>query len=82
MALIAQLSRERFVPTRIHTTAKVNLEKVGDAFTITRIDLETEAEVPNLDNAAFQTYAEGAKQNCPLSKALAATDIHLIARLL
>ena len=82
MALIAQLSRERFVPTRIHTTAKVKLEKIGEAFTITRIDLETEAEVPNLDDAAFQKYADGAKQNCPLSKALAATEIHLTARLL
>ena len=82
MALAAQLSRERLVPTKIHTEAKVKLEKIGEAFSITRIDLETEAEVPGLDDATFQKYASGAKQNCPLSKALAATEIHLTAKLL
>jgi len=82
MALIAQLSRERLTPTRIHTEAKVKLEKVGESFSITRIDLETQAEVPGIDDATFQKYAGDAKQNCPLSKALAATEMHLIAKLL
>ena len=82
MALTAQLSRERLLPTRIHTEARVKLEKVGDAFSITRIDLETEAEVPGIDDATFQKYANDAKQNCPVSKALAATEINLTAKLL
>ncbi len=79
MALAAQLSRAGLVPTRLHTVAKVNLEKVGEAFSITRIDLETEAEVPGIDDATFQRYALEAKQNCPVSKALAGTEIHLKA---
>ena len=82
MALTAALSRNRITPTRIHTNATVKLEKVGDAFTITGIALETEAEVPGLDDAAFQEYAQGAKQNCPVSKALSGTEISLTARLL
>jgi len=82
MALAAQLSRERFTPTRIHTEAKVRLEKVGEVFSITRIDLETEAQVPGIDDATFQKHASDAKQNCPLSKALAATEIHLTAKLI
>ncbi|HEV2834626.1 MAG TPA: OsmC family protein [Pyrinomonadaceae bacterium] len=82
MALTAQLSRQQITATRIHTEAKVKLEKVGEAFSITRIDLETEAEVPGVDDATFQQYANDAKQNCPLSKALAATEIHLTAKLL
>ncbi|HKG80984.1 MAG TPA: OsmC family protein [Pyrinomonadaceae bacterium] len=81
MALTAQLSRERLVPTHIHTDAKVKLEKVGEAFTITQIDLDTEAEIPGVDDATFQKFANDAKQNCPLSKALAGTEIHLTARL-
>ena len=81
MALAAQLARERLVPTGIHTEAKVKLEKVGDAFSIRRIDLATEAEVPGIDDNRFQKYANEAKQNCPLSKALAATEIHLTAKL-
>src|SRR6476660_7784704 len=41
MALTAQLSRAQITPTRIHTTASVKLEKVGEAFSITEIALET-----------------------------------------
>jgi len=57
MALAAQLARERLVPTGIHTEAKVKLEKVGDAFSITRIDLATEAEVPGIDDNLRSTRA-------------------------
>ena len=82
MALTAALSRAQIKATCIHTVARVTLEKVGDAFAITRIDLETEAEVPRIDDAKFQEYANGAKQNCPVSKALAGTEIQLKAKLL
>ena len=82
MALTAQLSRAGFPPTRIHTSATVTLEQVGDAFSITRIDLETAAAIAGIDDATFEKHALEAKQNCPVSKALAGTDIHLKARLL
>ena len=82
MALTAQLSRAGHNPTRIHTTAQVKLEKVGDAFSITKIDLDTEAEIPGIDDEKFQQYARDAKQNCPVSKALAGTEIGLTAKLL
>ena len=82
MALTAQLARAGLTPTRIHTVAKVKLEKVGEAFAITRIDLETEANIPGIDEATLQKYALDAKQNCPVSKALAGTEIHLNAKLL
>src|SRR5215475_16221301 len=48
MALTAQLSRAGVTPTRIHTTAQVHLEKTGDAFAITKIELETEAQIPGI----------------------------------
>ncbi|HKV33041.1 MAG TPA: OsmC family protein [Pyrinomonadaceae bacterium] len=82
MAMTAAMSRDGITATRIHTEARVTLEKVGEAFTITRIELETEAEVPGIDDAAFQNYAKGAKEGCPVSKALAGTEIHLNAKLL
>jgi lipoyl-dependent peroxiredoxin len=81
MALVAALSRAGHKPTRVHTTAQVKLEKVGDAFSITKIDLDTEAEIPGIDDATFQQFARDAKQNCPVSKALAGTEIALTARL-
>jgi osmotically inducible protein OsmC len=79
MALSHGLATAGHAPTRVHTTAKVNLEKVGEGFTITRIDLECEAVVPGIDEQAFQQQAENAKKNCPVSKALAGPQIHLKA---
>jgi osmotically inducible protein OsmC len=81
MALSAGLGKAGFNPTRIHTTAKVHLEKVGEAFGITRIELETEAQIPGIDAKTFQEHAEGAKKNCPVSKALAGAEISLTAKL-
>jgi osmotically inducible protein OsmC len=82
MALSAELGRSGYTPKRIHTTAKVRLEKVGDGFKITNIHLDTEAEVPGIDEAAFLKHAEGAKKGCPVSQALAAVDTTMNARLI
>jgi len=81
MALSAALSKEGYVPDEVKTTARVHLEKSGDGFAITRIELSTEARIPNIDDATFQKFAEGAKKGCPVSKALAGTQIDLDARL-
>jgi osmotically inducible protein OsmC len=81
MALSAGLSKAGHPPTRVRTVAKVHLEKVGEGFGITRIELECDAEVPGIDAAAFQEQAEGAKKGCPVSKALAAVEITLKATL-
>jgi osmotically inducible protein OsmC len=81
MALSGGLSAAGFVPNRVHTTASVRLEKVGDGFAITKIHLVTEAEIPGIDNATFQQQAEGAKKGCPVSKALAGPEITLEAKL-
>lgn len=82
MALSAALTGAGHPPDRIQTTASVSLEQSGQSFTITRIDLETEARIPGLDDAAFQTFAEDAKKTCPVSKALAGPEITLKAKLL
>ena len=78
MFLAALLSNAGLTPTRIHTTAKVHL---GEGPTISLIELNTEAEVPNLEEAAFLEHAETAKKKCPVSKALAGPEIKLNARL-
>lgn len=81
MALSGALGRAGHDPQSVATKAKVHLEKVDDAFAVTRIELTTEARVPGLEDAAFQEAAEGAKKGCPVSKALAGVDISLDARL-
>jgi osmotically inducible protein OsmC len=82
MALSGALTKAGFTPTRIHTTAKVTFEKQGEGFAIAKIVLQTEAQVPKLDEAAFQKFANGAKEGCPVSKALTGTTIALEATLL
>lgn len=81
MALAAALEKAGSPAKRVHTTAAVRLEKVGDAFAITKIDLTCEAEVPGMNDTAFQLQAKGAKENCPVSKALTGVVISLSATL-
>ncbi len=81
MALNAGLGKAGYAPTRVSTQAKVHLEKGAGGFTIPRIELITEAEVPDIDEATFQEQAKSAKENCPVSQALAGVEILLTARL-
>lgn len=78
MFLAAVLTDAGFTPTRIVTSARVHL---GKGPTITLIELTTQAEVPGLSEADLQKYAENAKKNCPVSKALAGPEIRLQAQL-
>lgn len=78
MALSNGLAEDGYEPERVHATASVHLED-GE---VTTIDLDVEASVPGIDDAAFLEHAEGAKDNCPISKALAAVpNITLNAKL-
>jgi len=72
MALSAGLAKAGHHPKSVDTTAVVHLEKVGEGFSITGIDLTTHGEVPGLTEAEFRRFAEDAKVNCIISRALAA----------
>lgn len=82
MALSANLEKAGHPGKRVSTTANVKLEIVEGGPKITTIELKTEAEVPGIDDAAFQEQAEKTKAGCPVSKALTGTEIKLDARLL
>ncbi|MFY2763498.1 OsmC family protein [Arenimonas sp. MALMAid1274] len=71
MAFSFACDKEGFATTKVDTKAHVRLAKEGEGFRIDRIRLVLEATVPGIDEAKFQEIAEGAKKNCPLSKALA-----------
>ena len=71
MALAAALGRAGHNPTSIKTTSKVHLGSTEAGPTITQIDLNVEGQVPGIDAATFQEFAEGAKQGCVVSRALA-----------
>ncbi len=58
------------------------MEKGESGFGITRIKLVTYAHVRDIDMDEFSKIASGAKNNCPVSRALAAVDVYLEAHLL
>ena len=81
MALAFNLEKAGHPAKRLSTMATVKLEPAGNGFKITAIDLKTEADVPGIDEAKFREQAEQTKKTCPVSVALAGTQINLDARL-
>jgi len=68
MAFAAALEKAGFPPNRIETTAEVVLEKQDTGFAISAIHLITRASVANISAAQFDSIANDAKANCPVSK--------------
>ncbi|MEO7096030.1 MAG: OsmC family protein [Polyangiales bacterium] len=81
MALTVGLEKAGLKPQKVETSADVKLEKQGDGFSITGIELTTQATVPGVEDAKFQSIAAETKKGCPVSKALAGTTITLKASL-
>jgi len=79
MAFSAGLAREGHAPEELKTSATVTLQP-GEG--ITKIALDVAGRVPGMDEDSFKQAAEKAKENCPVSKALAGVpEISLTARL-
>jgi osmotically inducible protein OsmC len=75
MSLANLLSEGGHPPTDLRTTARVRLEQLEAGFSLTRIELSTVGDVPGIDAAQFAAAAEQAKATCPVSRALASTEI-------
>jgi len=81
MALSGGLSGKGYKVSSVRTENSVRIEKQGDGFAITGIEISTEASVDGIDDATFQRIAEETKVGCPVSKALASVKMTLSARL-
>lgn len=81
MAFANILAKAGFEPESIRTRANVHLDKGPDGFGISKVVLECQGRVPGVDDATFQKHAQEAKKGCPVSRALSATPIELVARL-
>jgi lipoyl-dependent peroxiredoxin len=81
MSLANLLNESGHPPADLNTTARVRLEQLDTGFTITGIELQTTGEVPGVDAETFAKLAQQAKDTCPVSRALAGTEITLEARL-
>jgi len=81
MALAAGLGKAGFSPKRVSAQSAVHLTKTDAGLSISRIDLTCEAEVPGIDAATFAEHAEATKKGCIVSRALAAVEMRLDAKL-
>lgn len=81
MALSGILGKAGITPKRLETKARVHIDKVGDGYKITKIELHLDADVPGIDLAKLREHAEAAKKGCPVSQALAGTEIVLESKL-
>ena len=78
MALSGGLARAGTPPEHVHVSATVTFDKVGDAWTVTRSELDVMGVVPGIDEDAFAAAVENARENCPVSRALAG-NVEIVA---
>jgi lipoyl-dependent peroxiredoxin len=81
MALAAHLEKAGFNPVEVRTSAQVDLEEKDGGYAISRVLLDSEADVPGIDSAQFKEQVESAAKNCVVSKALAGTRVEVQAKL-
>lgn len=70
MALAGALAKGGTPPEHLHVSATVTFDKVGDAWTVVSSQLDLVGVVPGLSEADFDSAAQNAKENCPISRAL------------
>lgn len=68
MSFVRLLGIANFVPERVDSRSEVLIDKDGDGFSITSVHLTVTAEIPGIDQVAFQSIAAKAKTDCPVSK--------------
>ncbi|MDB5581104.1 MAG: OsmC family peroxiredoxin [Bradyrhizobium sp.] len=82
MAFSFACDKAGFATDKVDTQAMVSLVKDGEGFTINKIALTLTATMAGIDEETFQKIAAGAKENCPLSKALkSVAEITMTAKL-
>jgi osmotically inducible protein OsmC len=77
MAFAAALGEAGYRANRIQTIANVQLSKDDEGFSINLVRLILEADIPEIKEGEFKKLANQAKASCPVSKALAGTNITL-----
>ena len=70
MALSFALAKEGYNDGTLETSARVQLDKEGDGFKVSRSDLQLKAFVPGIEESRLREIAADAKANCPISKLL------------
>jgi osmotically inducible protein OsmC len=80
MSFVRLLDMSQFHAKQLDSKSEVVIAKDGDGFAITSVHLSVIANIPEIDDATFQSIAMKAKLGCPLSK-LMNTNVTFEARL-
>jgi osmotically inducible protein OsmC len=80
MAVAFEVTKANHEPTELTTVATVSMDKQDAGWSITGIHLDLAGAVPGITAEQFQTFADTAKKNCPISRALAAVPITMTAK--
>jgi osmotically inducible protein OsmC len=70
MALSSDLAKAGTPPEELHVSATVTFDRVDEKWTVVSSALDVVGSVPGLDAEGFDRAADGAKDNCPVSRAL------------
>lgn len=81
-AVAAYLTTDGYVPESISANAEVHIEPPDSGYTVSKIHLSVQAQVPGIDPACFLEYAERAERTCPVAQALGGVEITLDAKLI
>ena len=77
MALSFAIQNAGHEAKQLDVTATVSLDKSDDGFEVSNIKLNLHGIVPDMSEDQFKELAQGAKEGCPISKALSAVPIEL-----
>ena len=70
MAFSSELTKAGFPPENLAVTCEVDADRVDGKFTVIASRLTVRGRVPGIDEARFREIAAGAKEGCPISRAL------------
>jgi osmotically inducible protein OsmC len=70
MAMSATLARRGTPPERLNVSAVCTLDRVGEGYKVTTMDLSVRGRVPGMDQGKFEDAARAAEKTCPISNTL------------
>ncbi len=69
-AFSSDLTKAGFPPQSLEVTCVIGFDRIDGKWTVASSTLTVRGTVPGIDAAKFQEIANGAKENCPVSRAL------------
>ncbi len=70
MAFSSDLAKAGSPPQHLDVSATVTFDRVDGSWTVVSSELTVRGRVPGIDADRFRQAAEGAKEGCPISRAL------------